>query len=385
MILTFLAAAVACAVTALGAFLSARLGSGTRHWSGTALWLALVLGLVMLRLTGVATTLAVILLGGALAAAAVEAVLTRFGVHRWLRFVAVGLILSAVLVYEWRRGDLFAGGALSAAVVGTACFAAVTFATRAAQRSDLPRTPPGLTLLGLGWLLVVALGLPNPGLLSVLIVGAAAVVPLLALPARGVDPALGASLAALAVATGTYAWIANASPAMVLAPALVIGIDVVYTLVRRVVTAPGRAALTRAGGWWRRLDAWAAPGEDLVAQRAHAAGSSMGWLFGATTVVLVTAAVTWRWDVRWPDAALIALLVAWGWLILLEGRAGLPRAQVVSWLGGLSIAALAIAAALRLTDGRLGVMALPLIVMLAIWVSAVPLGGRAQAPLNVAR
>ena len=54
---------------------------------------------------------------------------------------------------------------------------------------------------------------------------------------------------AVAVALGVYAWIANASPAMVWAPVAVVGLDVIWTLTRRLVTVSGRARLSSAGGW----------------------------------------------------------------------------------------------------------------------------------------
>lgn len=317
-------------VASVGATLLARMLPGwpQRIGRGGPIWLGLALGLLILWLRGETPTLVLILLGAALLVALVETLLQLVGAHWVIRMVAHGLIIAATMGLEYRRGDLFAITAAVGLVGGVVAFNVVVFATRAAQLSGAGRTPPLLALLGAAYLLVIAQGLPNPGLTTLLLVVAAAVLPQAVLTSGGpdADRALGPVLAAVAWATGFYAWLANASPAMVLAPLAIVGLDVLWTLARRLVTVSGRTRLAASGGWWRGIAAWAEPADDLVTQRAAAASSgrsAVGWLLGFTVVALLLSLAQWQLAVGWVPAATTIGLLALGWLLIQLATAGL--------------------------------------------------------------
>ncbi len=362
-----------------GAALLARTLPGwrTRVAGGGPAWLGLAVGLLVLWRTSAATNLTLILLGAALVAGLVETVLQLFRAHWVFRSLAQLVVLGGAMAVEYQRGDVFLVTAAVGAAVGVVAFQAMDFATRAAQLSGAGRTPPLVALLGAAYLFLIARGLPNLGLSALVVVVAAAVLPFAVLPGRAgaEERALGPVLAAAGWATGIYAWLANASPAMVLAPVLVVGVDVAWTLVRRLVTAAGRARLASAGGWWPGVGAWSEPADDLVAQRAAASTSvwaASGWLLGATVLMLVLSGAQWLLGVRWLLAFGTLLLLALGWLLLQLAAARLPRPDLIAWLAGLTAAAGLLAVAARLTDGRLLVTALPLGVALVVWLAAVP-------------
>lgn len=366
-------------VASLGAALLARMLPGWRQRVGRGgpVWLGLALGLLMLWLRGEAPNLVLILLGAALVASLVETLLQLGGAHWVLRLVAHGLIITATMGLEYRRGDLFAITAAAGVAGGVVAFNVVTFATRAAQVSRAGRTPPLLALLGAAYLLAIAQVLPNPGLTTLLLVVAAAVLPQAVLAPGGpdADRALGPVLAAMAWVTGFYAWLANASPAMVLAPLAIIGLDVAWTLLRRLVTASGRTRLAASGGWWRGIAAWAEPADDLVAQRAAAASSersAVGWLLGFTVATLALSLAQWQLAVRWLPAAATIGLLALGWLLVQLATIGLPRPTLIAWLSGLTVAAGVLGIAIHLTDGRRLIVLLPLAIAAAAWVAAIP-------------
>jgi hypothetical protein len=372
-------AAGAALVVSGGAALLARALPGwrTRIAAGGPVWLGLGVGLLVLWLTSAATNLVAILLVAALVSGLVETVLQVLEAHWVVRALAQLVVLGATMGLEYRRGDMFAVTAAVGAVVGVAVVQGLAFATRAAQLSGSGRTPPVVALLGTAYLFVVAQGLPNPGLATLVLVMAAAVLPVAILPVGGgvLERALGPVLAGLAWASGICAWLANASPAMVLAPVVVVGLDVGWTLTRRLVTAEGRARLASAGGWWRGLGAWGEPADDLVVQRAAAAGSgraASGWLIGATAAVLVLSLVQWLLEVRWLPALLEIVLLALGWLLLQLARVRLPRADLLAWLVAFTAAAGVLAVAEYLTDGRRLVAVLPLLVPLTVWAAAMP-------------
>jgi hypothetical protein len=379
-------AAVAALVVSGGATLLDRILPSWwgRVGRGAAVWLGMAAGLLVLWLSADATNLLLILGCAALVAGLVGAALELCEVHWLLGALAALLVLGATMALEYRRGDLFAVTAAVGAVVGVVVMQVVAFATRAAQASGAPRTPAVVAVLGAAYLFVVASGLPNPGLAMTVLVVGAATLPLAVLPGSGAaDRALGPVLAAAGWGCGVYAWLANASPAMVLAPIAVVGVDVGWTLVRRLVTVEGRTRLASAGNGWRRLRAWGEPADDLVVQRAAAATSvraATTWLVGATVVVLVLSAAQWWLAVRWlPELATIALL-GLGWLLVQLGRIHLSRADLVAWLAGLTALGALLAVAAHLTDGRRLVTLLPLVVVLAVWAAAVPsLSGRVHA------
>lgn len=374
----FLAVGVAL-VASLGAVLLARMLPGWRQRVGRGgpVWLGLALGLLILWLRGETPMLVLILLVAALVAGLVETGLQLAGAHWLFRLAAHGLIIAATMGLEYQRGDLFAITAAVGVVGGVVVFNLVAFATRAAQLSGAGRTPPLLALLGAAYLLVIAQGLPNPGLTMLLLVVAAAVLPQAVLASGGldVDRALAPVLAAVAWVTGFYAWLANASPAMVLTPLAIVGLDVAWTLVRRLVTVPGRTRLAAAGNWWRGIAAWAEPADDLVAQRAALASSrpaAVGWLLGFTVAALLLSLAQWQLAVGWVPAAAAILLLALGWLLIQCSTIGLPRPILIAWLCGLTVAAGVLTYAAHLTDGRRLVTLLPLAVVAAVWVAAVP-------------
>lgn len=373
-----LAAALAVVVSG-GAALLARALPGWRGQvaAGGPVWLGLAVGLVVLWGTSAATNLVVILLVAALVSGLVETVLQLLGVHWVVRALAQLVVLGATMGLEYQRGDMFAATAAVGAVGGVIVVQALVFATRAAQLGGAGRTPPLVALLGAVYLFVVAQGLPNPGMATMMLIVAAAVLPLAVLPASAgaAERALGPVLGASGWAMGVYAWLANASPAMVLAPVAVVGLDVAWTLVRRLVTVEGRARLASAGGWWHGLGAWGEPAEDLVVQRAAGASSgraASGWLIGATAAALVLSLAQWLLEVRWLPALLEVVLLALGWLLLQLARMRLPRADVLAWLVALTVTAGVLAVAEYLTDGRRLVTVLPLVVPVVVWAAATP-------------
>lgn len=383
---TFLAAGVAILVSAALAFFGSSLPPWWRRvGAGGPIGLGLLAGLATLWFTGAAPSLLAILLGAGLLVALIEIVASLLALAWVWRVLAQVVLLGAVLVFEWRRGDMFASDALTALVVGVLAVTALSFATRAAQSSGAGRTPPLLAVVGAAYLFVISRGIPNPGLGMVVLLIAAAALPLAILrPQPGGEVALGAVLGGAAWASGCYAWMANASPAMVLAPVLVVVVDVGWTLARRLVTDAGRTRLAAAGGWWRRLVAWGEPADDLVTQRAATSGSprtALVWLFGATAVILLVSLAQWWLGLRWLLELAILLLIALGWLLAQLGTVHLRRPDLIGWLAGLSALALLVAFAAHLTDGRKLVLALPLLVAVAIWPATLIPGRRPNSPL----
>ncbi len=339
---------------------------------GIAAWAGLAVGLGVLWVTHAALTLVLILLGASLIAGTVCGVLRLLGAHVLWRLLAHTLIVASTMALEWRRGDLFALVAVSATIGSIIVASVVEFATEAAQVSQAARTPAVLALAGCGYLAWIAVRLPNPGLLGVLLLVAAAMLPLAVLPgpAAAVDQVFPAILGATAWATGVYAWMANASPAMVCAPIVIVLADVSWTLGRRLVDDSLRARLSAAGSPGRFLDAWLRPGTDLVAQRVAVASSTrfaLTWLLGATATALAVSLGTWYLQVRWLPAALSLLLIAGAWLISQLALLHHRRSQTVAHLVALSTAGILLAVASRLTDGRWSVVALPLVLILVAW------------------
>lgn len=342
---------------------------------GLALLLASGVGVATLWGFGAATNLTLIVIVPALLLALAEAALSVRGVHWFWRLLVHGVVIFATMVFEWRRGDLFASGAVMATVVGVLGFNVVVFAVGGAQRSGAYRTPVVLGLLGTLYLLVIASGLPNPGLQTLLLVLFAALLPLLIwTPAAGtIDRAVGPVLAGLACAVGYYAWLGNASPTMVIAPLLVVGVDVGWTLVARLVTRDGRARLGAAGNWWKGVDAWATPADDLVAQRAAASGSVRAaalWLIGASVLVLAISLLQWRLTGSYLVALAPLVVVALGWLALQWPWAQSSLRNLLIALGVVAVVALVGAAGGYRLDGRLVIAALPVLAGLAVAVAA---------------
>lgn len=337
--------------------------------AGFAVLLGMVAGTLALWALGGGTTLILLVVPAALLLGLAEAALSARGVHWFWRLLVQAVVIFGLLVLEWRRGDLFASDAVMATLAGVAAFNVINFALGAAQRSRAGRLPLALWLLGVADLVVIAVGLPNPGLRTLALVSIASTVPLLIWPAPSgfLDRALGPVLAGLSCALGFYGWLGNASPAMVVAPLLVIGLDVMYTLALRLLTRSGRAAL--AGNWWRRVDAWASPADDLVAQRAWAGSQwiAAAWLVGATVVVLALNLLQWWIGVPWLVALAVLLVPALGALVLQAPRFSVSRQALLAALGVVSaVAVLAALAGWRL-DGRLLVAALPLLALGLVW------------------
>ncbi len=388
---TIIAAGVALLVSLTAAVLARRLPSGWRRVAaGGAVWLGLAAGLVVAWCTSAATNLMLILLGAGLASGLIGTVLQLVGIGWVWRVLAQLVVLGATMAVEYRRGDMFAVTAAVGVVSGVIAVEVLTFAVRGAQRAGAGRTPTAVALLSAVYLWVVAWGLPNPGLAATLLVVAGAVLPLavLRLPDIGAvtEVALGPVLAGAGWAVGIYAWLANASPAMVLAPIAVVGVDVVWTLIRRLVTTAGRARLASAGGWWKGLRLWGEPSDDLVGQRAAEAGTvraASGWLIGACVAAMLLSTAQWQLDVRWLPALLTILLLALGWLLLQLAAVRLARADLIGWLSGFTALAVVLAVSEHLTDGRRLATVLPLVVALAVWAAAVPRLLHCREPLPV--
>jgi hypothetical protein len=346
--------------------------------AGLPLFLGLLTGLAALVATGSGLTLIRILLGAALLIGLTETVLAVLGAHFLWRLLGQVTVIGATLGFEWHRGDLFLIDAALALAGAVAAFNVITFATGAAvraatQHAGASRLPSLLGLLGALYLMLIAHVLPNPGLFDMLAVIAAALLPLLALDASGPgEVMLGALLGAASFAAGLYAWLANASPTMVFAPLAIIGLDVFWTLIRRLTTVTGRQWLAASANRWRGLNRWTEPANDLVVQRAadRAPKTATGWLIAASMGSLALGLATWWLDVRWLLATLPILLLALGWLLIELKLIGLSTAELISWLSGLTALSLLSALAGRLSDGRLSVTALPLAVVALVWVVA---------------
>lgn len=388
---TLFSALAALVVSGLAAFLFPAVAQLpavlTRFGRGLPVLLGVLAGFTVLLVTGGALNLIVILLLAALIVAALDTVLATVGAHRVWRVLGQGVMFAAAMALEWKRGDLFLTNAAFAVLAGIAVMGVVTFATEAAAEVAASRLPAQVGVLAVVYLAVIAVGLPNPGLLSLVVLVGAAVLPGAVLAARSNhrELLLGPLLGALGWALGTYAWLANASPAMVIAPIAIVGIDVCWTLVRRLTTRGGRAWLAEAGTWWRGIDRWAQSGQDLLVQRVAAASSrrtAFGWLIGGTVVCLALGLLGWQLDMRWLLAAVILLLAGVGWVLVQQSIIGLSRADLFSWLAAVTALAGVIAVGARLTDGRLSVTAVPLVVAVIIWVAAL---ARVVGPLASAR
>lgn len=412
-----MAVVVAC-VLALGVTATVLIWASRKGavMSGFAVLVGMVAGTLALWALGGGTTLIMIAVPAALLLGLAEAVLTARGVHWFWRLIVQAVVIFGVLVLEWRRGDLFASGAVMATVTGVLMYNVINFAIGAGQRSGARRLPVALWLLGAAYLVPIALGLPNPGLRTLVLVSIAGVLPLLIWPAPAgfLDRALGPVLAGLGCTLAFYAWLGNASPAMVAAPLLVVAVDVVYTLIARVVTAQGRAGLagertvaswvgtdgspaaetstapfdsgrsaTPPGSgnsgapgakvnWWRRIDAWASPSDDLVWQRAWSDSPLQAgvWLSGATVVVLCISLLTWWIGVPWLVALAVLVVPALGWLALQERSFSVTQQSLLVALAVVSAVALLAALAAWRLDGRLLVMALPLLGAGLVWGAA---------------
>lgn len=354
--------------------------------SGFAVLLGSAAGGLALWALGGATTLVMIVLPGALALGLVEAVLAARSVHWLLRLVVQGVLILGVLVVEWRRGDLFASAAAMAAVIGVLGFNVIVFGVGAAQLSDAPRVPALLGLLGSAYLVLVALGLPNPGLRGLALLVAAVTVPLVVLtpPASGFDRALGPMLGGLGLALAFLAWLGNASPAMVIAPVLPVVVDVIYTLIVRLSTRESRSALS-GHGWWKAIEAWASPGDDLVAQRAYASSKSVGLVwFGVVTVVVVALSLaTWWVGVPWLVALLLLLVPALGWLVLQAPWFQASQRNLLVGLGLVTLVGLAGTVLAWRQDGRVAMLILPLSLAAVVWATALLINRNTLLPAKM--
>lgn len=382
MMATLFSVLVALAVSALAAFVLQVAGqlpvALTRISRGAPLLLGVLAGFATLTLTGGSLNLIRILVGAGIAVAVLDTLLAALGSHRVWRVIGQAVVMGAAMVLEWKRGDLFLTGAVFVVASGIVVMAVITFATEAAAQRA-PRTPAAIGVLAVAYLLVIALGIPNPGLLSLVALVGAALLPLAVLPGRAANREVlfAPLLAALAWTVGVYAWLANASPAMVFAPIAIIIIDVLWTLTRRLTTSSGRERLAAAGNWWRGLNRWFEPADDLIAQRVGAASSqrtALAWLFAATVASMALGWLQWRMDMRWLLGATVLGLLGLGWVLLQHRLLGLPAAEVFSWLTGLSVMSVVIALGARLTDGRLTVSALPVVVAAALWLAVLAPG-----------
>ena len=106
--------------------------------------------------------------------------------------------------------------------------------------------------------------------------------------------------------------------ASVVAPLLVVALDIAWTLAARLLTRTGRARLAAAGSWWRRIDAFVTPADDLVLQRLARTFSlpvALGVLFAAS--VLAVAFGLGEWLVALPWLYALAGLLLFGGVVVL--------------------------------------------------------------------
>ncbi|MDO4783578.1 MAG: hypothetical protein Q3997_00590 [Propionibacteriaceae bacterium] len=285
---------------------------------GLSVLTGMLLAVGVTMLTGQAVNLVSILALIVAVVALLTAALTAAGLHLVWRLTVQGSgFVIAMWVLYW-RGDLYAVPAAVAALFGVLAVNVVGFAVGAAERSQARLVSPVTFLAGAGYLLWVGWRLPNPGLVMFVAFAAATMVPLFDRASRsgGSGLLLGPTLGALVWAGGFYAWLGNASLPMVLAPVLIVGVDVLFALVRRLTTANGRATLAPAGSWWHRLDALAQPGDDLVAQRlvgAFGASKATGYVAGATLLAAAVGILGWYLGLgtALASAPLVLLAAAW--------------------------------------------------------------------------
>lgn len=247
-----------------------------------------------------------------------SALLLARGIHLLWRLAVHVAMFAATLAFLYWRGDLYAFPAAVSVILGVLVLNVFTMAVAGADRSRARVIVPMTFLLGAGYLIWIAVRLPNPGLLMFVLFTAATMVPLFdrSCLAQGVGWLFGPTLGSLAWASGFYAWLGNASVPMVLAPVTVIGADVLWTVLGRLLTKQGRTRLATAGSWWRRIDGVAAPGEDLVCQRmAGLVGLSSAalWFIGATLFALALGVIGWylRLGPTIASVPLILLAVVW--------------------------------------------------------------------------
>lgn len=262
----------------------------------------------------------------ALVAGAATAFLESHWVHVAFRLAAVFLLLALSMWFLYWRGDVHAVPAGISAVIGTVVVTFWSFATRACPSPDLRRLPPLAFLLGGTYLFWIASGLPNPGLMMLALFSIAAVLPLAFFPPVVDAALLGPILGALAWVSGFYAWLGNASPVMVLAPAVIIVADVAWTLIRRIVTPMGRAGSPESDGLWHSIDAWTLPAGDLVGQRLlrvwppRVLAAVFLAVLGACLAVGI---LGWRLHLGMTLAGAPLVIIGLGWIALPEllGRA----------------------------------------------------------------
>lgn len=298
---------------------------GSPRWlraeaSGLSVLAGVLLAVGVTMLIGQAMNLVSILAVIAAVVGLLTAALLAARVHLVWRLAAQFVVLTAALWALYWRGDLYAVPAAVAVLCGVLMVNVVDFAVRAAERSQTKLACPILFLVGAGYLGWVAWRLPNPGLLMFVAFAAATMVPLFDRASLRVGPGrlLGPVLGALAWACGFYAWLGNASVPMVLTPVLIVGVDVLWTLVKRLATASGRAALSPAGSWWHRLDALALPGDDLVAQRLIAGFGvtrGTGYAVGATVLAAAVGILGWYSGLGTALASAPLVLLATVWLL----------------------------------------------------------------------
>lgn len=208
-------------------------------------------------------SLAIIFGVGAVALAWVTAICDVQGIHAVWRMLAQIVMLGAMMYFLYDRGDIYVPQAVIMSLGAILIMNPLSFASEAAENSEQARLVPLIGLLNSVYFCYVAWELPNPGVFQLSIFLGVLSLVLIIAPL----PHMGVVLGSFAWAVGAYAWLGNASPAMVLAPVTLVMLDVIWTLIRRLVTKDGREEMPTRGSFWTKLNAWTLPAEDMVTQR----------------------------------------------------------------------------------------------------------------------
>lgn len=231
-----------------------------------------------------------------------------YGIHAVWRMLMQFALLGVAMYFLYDRGDAYIPQAAMMALGAVLIMNPLSFASEAAENSGQARLVPLLGILNCVYFGYVGLQLPNFGVFQLSMYLGVLSLALLITPL----PHSGILLGSLAWAVGAYAWLANASLAMVLAPVMLVVLDVGWTLLRRLITKDGRASMPSRGSFWSKLNAWVLPGLDMVTQRLGA--NSSPWLaifWIATGAILSCVAVSMSWMLHLGDnAILVALIIA---------------------------------------------------------------------------
>lgn len=270
-----------------------------------------ILGMMMLDEH---VSLAIIFAVGALALSWVTGICDVQGTHAVWRMLAQIVMLGAMMYYLYARGDIYVPQAVLMSLGAILIMNPLSFASEAAENSEQARLVPLIGLLNSVYFCYVAWELPNPGVFQLsLFLGVLSLV-LIITPL----PHMGVVLGSFAWAVGAYAWLGNASPAMVLAPVTLVMLDVIWTLFRRLITKDGREEMPTRGSFWTKLNAWTLPAEDMVTQRLGSLSSpslAIFWIFSGALLSVIAVCVAWQFQLG-DRFTTIALAVSTGGYVI---------------------------------------------------------------------